>query len=321
MPTLRYTQIETDGRRTTLSVDVTGGEAAGATKQVGQISGTSYTLRKSATSWWGQVQSSVNDHRITCEVEDPAAPWTPFTRCVLFAVGGQSNAVGENDGVLPDPYPQDGNGSRIWQFGCDFSWKQATEPLHSNAHIIDSIGNNGSPEVAWPISFASRLLTQRSYDVALLPCAVGGTSSTQWAQNTARGALYGAMVARIKHALRRPGTEFGGLLWDQGGSDGGDEATAGGWASRTQAIFDALRTDLGLATLKVRYVLTPSGTGAVYPALATLRSQQQSIQGTHQKYVEPPASPASDASHFSVAQGVTIGRDMADGAIADGWWT
>jgi hypothetical protein len=75
--------------------------------------------------------------------------------------------------------------------------------------------------------------------IGLIPCAVGGTPLSRWQKG---GDLYQQAVARTRAAQKQGALE--GILWHQGESDAGSEATATNYAERLAAMVRDLRKEL-----------------------------------------------------------------------------
>jgi hypothetical protein len=102
--------------------------------------------------------------------------------------------------------------------------------------------------------FAASLLRARKYKVkptgpqiGLVPCAIGGTSITQWEKG---GFLYNQMIVRTKAALEKGGT-LKALLWYQGESDCGEKSRADHYEQRLIVFFNNVRTDLEMHDLPI----------------------------------------------------------------------
>jgi len=170
-------------------------------------------------------------------------------------------------------------------------------------------------------------------DVGLIPCADGGTSLAQWAPGSL---LYDHAVMQAKFAMRT--SRLCGVLWHQGESDCGEEASRV-YAEKLTEMLDALRRDLGMPELPVMLgalgdYLTEydEGTRVWYPKVnAALRQVAESMP--HTAYVPAEGLTAkADHLHFNTASLMIFGEryyeaysriamsgtDTATGTLEDG---
>ena len=162
----------------------------------------------------------------------------------IFLLLGQSNMKGR--GVMPDEPARD---PRIVMMHLkDDRWYVARHPLHlvGDARTFQGADNAG---VGPGMAFAEALLARNPRArIALVPCAVGGSSIKQW-QKGARlydEALRRALLARETTAAA--GGVIRGALWLQGEAD----ATRAGLAAheaKLVKLVDELRADLGIPDL------------------------------------------------------------------------
>ena len=165
-------------------------------------------------------------------------------RTDVFLLLGQSNMKGR--GVMPDEPARD---PRIVMMHLkDDRWSVARHPLHlvGDARTFQGADNAG---VGPGLAFAEALLARNPRArIALVPCAVGGSSIKLW-QKGARlydEALRRALLARETTAAA--GGVIRGALWLQGEAD----ATTAGLAAHEAKLLklvDELRADLGIPDL------------------------------------------------------------------------
>ena len=165
-------------------------------------------------------------------------------RTDVFLLLGQSNMKGR--GVMPDEPARD---PRIVMMHLkDDRWYVARHPLHlvGDARTFQGADNAG---VGPGMAFAEALLARNPRArIALVPCAVGGSSIKLW-QKGARlydEALRRALLARETTAAA--GGVIRGALWLQGEAD----ATTAGLAAHEAKLLklvDELRADLGIPDL------------------------------------------------------------------------
>lgn len=152
----------------------------------------------------------------------------------LFLLTGQSNMAGRG-AVEPrdrEPLP------RVWSLNKDLAWVPATDPLHFDKPIAGvSLGR----------SFGRALArVNRTANIGLIPCAVGGTSLDEWKPD---GKLYANAVARARAAMKS-GT-LRGILWHQGEAESGQEERARSYRDRFREFIGALRSELGAPDVPV----------------------------------------------------------------------
>ena len=165
-------------------------------------------------------------------------------RTDVFLLLGQSNMKGR--GIMPDEPARD---PRIVMMHLkDDRWYVARHPLHltGDARTFQGADNAG---VGPGLAFAEAMLAHNPRArIALVPCAVGGSSINLW-QKGARlydEALRRALLARQTTAAA--GGVIRGALWLQGEAD----ATAAGLPvheAKLLKLVDDLRVDLGLPDL------------------------------------------------------------------------
>jgi len=165
-------------------------------------------------------------------------------RTDVFLLLGQSNMKGR--GIMPDEPARD---PRIVMMHLrDDRWYVARHPLHlvGDARTFQGADNAG---VGPGLAFAEALLARNPRArIALVPCAVGGSSINLW-QKGAR--LYDAALRRAllaRQATASTGGVIRGALWLQGEAD----ATAAGLPAHEAKLLklvDDLRADLGIPDL------------------------------------------------------------------------
>jgi hypothetical protein len=149
----------------------------------------------------------------------------------VFLLIGQSNMAGR--GKLAEGEME--SHPRVVALSQEKQWVPGKDPLHFDKKAAG---------VGLAQSFARAYADAHpDQTVALVPCAVGGTSLAQWQPGEK---LYTAAVERAKVALKS-GT-LAGILWHQGESD---QAKAAEYAAGAEKMFAQLRTDLGAPEVPV----------------------------------------------------------------------
>jgi len=158
----------------------------------------------------------------------------------IFLLGGQSNMAGRGgvinnrwDGVVP---PQSYPNPSIFRLNAKLRWVEAGEPLHAD------IDTNHTCGVGPGMSFANTMLANDPGlgPIGLVPCAVGGTSISDWARG---GLLFRRLVRRARAALRDGGT-IQALIWYQGERDALFREGALEYQGRLERFFSDMRADL-----------------------------------------------------------------------------
>lgn len=128
----------------------------------------------------------------------------------LYLLIGQSNMAGRGEVASQDRKPH----RRVWTLDAENQWVPAVDPIH-----FDKKQAGVGPGRTFGIEMAE---TDRSVQIGLIPCAVGGTSIRLWKpggfDKKTQTHPYDDMLARMR-AAQENGT-LKGILWHQGESDG-----------------------------------------------------------------------------------------------------
>src|SRR5262249_28744486 len=180
----------------------------------------------------------------------------------LWVLAGQSNMEGVGDLVdVTPPHPQ------VKMLGMDGRWRQAEEPLHWLVDSPDPV-HSGDPKTrerrsaqahktrrkgaGLGLPFAEALIQSTGVPIGLVICAHGGTSMEQWnpAKKDEGGkSLYGSMMRQFQLA----GGKVRGVLWYQGESDAGGEASQR-YAQVFARFIGTVRSDFGQPELPFYFV-------------------------------------------------------------------
>jgi hypothetical protein len=152
--------------------------------------------------------------------------------------------------------------------------------------------------------------------IRYLGCAKAGTWSGDWNYSTSTSTLCGAAIARLKTALREPGTVWGGVFVDQGLND----ASAGlqtGWASRWTTIVNGIFAEMG-QTVPIWYRRFSSTwptpdipVQANYNALLAEQDSWASTSPVRRPCLSPTGMQA-DPLHMTTQGYYTLGATVAD---------
>ena len=127
----------------------------------------------------------------------------------IFFMAGQSNMAGrgfvEPGDTLPHP--------RILTLGHDGHWTLAKEPLHRGEPRLTGLDCG--------LAFGRELLKHLSdsIHIALIPCAVGGSSLAQWLGDSLHRGVYLWSNFKAKADIAAQYGEIKGVLWHQGEKD------------------------------------------------------------------------------------------------------
>ncbi|PWA58309.1 acetylesterase [Artemisia annua] len=224
----------------------------------------------------------------------------------IFLLAGQSNMSGRG-GVINNTWdnyipPECTPNLSILRLSADLNWQLATEPLHRDIDTTRACG------IGPGMVFASSLLQKDSSIgvVGLVPCAVGGTNISEWAQG---GELYKQLIKRAEAALEGGGI-IRGLLWYQGESDTVNREDAEAYKMRLQNFFLHVRADLLLPVLPVIQVALASGEG---PYVEMVREAQLGMDLINLRTVDANGlSLEPDGLHLTTPSQVSLGKMLAN---------
>lgn len=190
------------------------------------------------------------------------------THLDLFLLMGQSNMKGR--GVMPEDPKH--NPRIVMMHLRDDQWYLARHPVHvvGDARTFKGHDNAGvGPGLAFAESMAA---ADSQAAIALVPCAVGGSSIKLW-QKGAK--LYDDALRRAKLALQTTApvkARIRGAIWLQGEANANPEELAV-HADRLRAVIEALRADLGQPELP--FVACTIGEMKPEPLLTNLQAMNE----------------------------------------------
>ncbi|CAK9135363.1 unnamed protein product [Ilex paraguariensis] len=224
----------------------------------------------------------------------------------IFLLAGQSNMSGRGgvvnqtwDGVVP---PECRPNPSILRLSAGLSWEEAYEPLHKDIDTDKTCG------VGPGMPFAHYILDKDSSlgVVGLVPCAIGGTNISEWAQGTF---LYNQLVRRAGAAVQGGGT-ITALLWYQGESDTVTLEDAKLYKRRLEKFFTDLRNDLLAPMLPVIQVALATGEG---PYINEVREAQLGVDLPNVRCVDAKGLQLGpDYLHLSTPAQVNLGEMLAN---------
>ncbi|KAJ4966324.1 hypothetical protein NE237_018173 [Protea cynaroides] len=229
----------------------------------------------------------------------------------IFILAGQSNMAGRGgvvdnnwDGIVPtqcEPNPS------VFRLNARLSWVEAAEPLHADIDVNKTCG------IGPGMAFANEVKSKDSSAgvVGLVPCAVGGTTITEWMKGSH---LYEQMVSRARSSLKEGGT-IRAILWFQGESDTVNRSDAEAYKGRMETLIADWRADLNSPMLQVIQVALASGMG---PFVGIVREAQLGIELPKVKCVDAMGLPLqADGLHLTTAAQVSLGQLLAAAFLND----
>ncbi|WOG90728.1 hypothetical protein DCAR_0309972 [Daucus carota subsp. sativus] len=223
----------------------------------------------------------------------------------IILLAGQSNMSGRGgvvndtwDGIVPD----ESRPSRsVLRLSAGLVWEKAQEPLHRDIDVTKVCG------IGPGLAFAKSLMHKDSGvgQVALVPCAIGGTNISQWARGSP---LYNQLVRRAVAAVQGGGT-IRAMLWYQGESDTVTLADAELYKGRFENFVINLRQDLVFPLLPVIQVALASGSG---PFIAKVREAQLGTELPNVWCVDAKGLQLQpDGLHLSTPAQIQLGKMLA----------
>lgn len=159
----------------------------------------------------------------------------------VYVVAGQSNASGR--GLNAQTYSHPSRKASL--FANSYKWKNLSDPTDTTSGQVDAVSadTGGVGGSYWPL-LATHIMADQGVPVAFIPCALGGTSITQWqpgADHEDRTTLYGSMVYRARQA--------GGIkavLWHQGENDAITAMSQETYNTWLDSLANSIYADLGV---------------------------------------------------------------------------
>lgn len=186
----------------------------------------------------------------------------------VFIIAGQSNASGRGDNLQL----YSSTTFRSFLFGNDYLWKELVDQTDSGTAQADNVSLDASPGGSvWPL-VAGDYVAATSIPVAFIPCALGGSSITQWLpgmNHQDRATLYGSMIFR---ALSVGGCKA--VLWWQGETDALAGMSTATYQTHLANLAAAVMADLGVKILPCKLqnssAITDSAEAQINTAIANL---------------------------------------------------
>lgn len=250
------------------------------------------------------------------DLQEPAVPERIQGKLDLYVLVGQSNMVGK--APVPDDLRSSAN---IFLFGNDYRWKSATEPTDDPTNQVDAISRDKFAGFGPAFTFAQTLVLQDSNQfIGLIPCALSGSSITDWQRGLGDETLYGSCLKRVRAAS--PMGNVAGILFFQGEADTIDpqqfpglQPDAQAWAEKFALFAYDFRQDIGRPNVPFVYAQLGSPEDLEgLPNWELVQQQQANIQIPNGAMIETSDLPM-DGIHFTTESYEVIGQRYAD-AIA-----
>lgn len=344
MTNLSYKLVESSGRRTEGLIIATGGEAALATIAAGYIDGNKmiqaqrgrrgnlYALKVSGTTVLGTTGYSEITDNPPALLAGSGLP----IRAVPFLA--QSEGVGRAAaGNAALDAPDAGAAARCYLFDLSNDYGLAAEPSSHNGGIILSVYNDPGYASSPLTRLLSKLaLEDPTHEYVGIPCAMGATSSADWASGIASpttATLVGGAIRRVLLASRvfaAAGREFKvPFVWiGQATTNASTTPLAGQWDEDWSSIMTLLQSSwaglyLGASLRAVAWnvpVTKPSGfayAGADWTALrASINGWASSSRAIAQR---GDGNLNGDNQHPNAAGAIIDADAAAAAAIAAGF--
>ncbi|OVA02061.1 protein of unknown function DUF303 [Macleaya cordata] len=223
----------------------------------------------------------------------------------IFVLAGQSNMAGRGgvfhdkwDGIVPAECEPN---SLILRLNSRLEWKEAHEPLHVDIDVNKTCGIGPG----MPFANSLREMDSSIGVVGLVPCAIGGTNISEWAQGTF---FYNELVRRSRASLKEGG-RIRAILWYQGESDTVIREDAEIYGENLKKLVLNLRDDLQLPMLPFIQVALASGLGQF---VGIVRKAQLDVELTNVRCVDATGLPlGSDGLHLTTQAQVHLGHMLA----------
>lgn len=248
--------------------------------------------------------------------ENPAVPLRIQGKLQLYVLMGQSNMVGK--APIPDDLTPSAN---IFLFGNDYRWKRAQAPIDDATEQVDVVSLDKGTGFGPSFVFAKTLISQDSNQfIGLIPCALAGSTITDWQRSLSDETLYGSCLKRVRAAS--PMGAVAGILFFQGEADTVDpvqfpalQPDAEAWAEKFATFAYNFRQDIGSPSVPLVYaqIGQPQDLEGL-PNWARVQQQQESIQIPNGAMIATSDLPM-DGIHFTTDSYKVIGQRFAE-AIA-----
>jgi hypothetical protein len=230
----------------------------------------------------------------------------------LYAIAGQSNAVGFGRDPIPDP-PEPG----VSMLRHNGEWAMACHPLgDSTGTVFPILAERVNPGHSPWLMFAKLLRKKLGCPIGLLPLAKGGSPLSSWNPGE-KGDLYENMLDFIRLA----GGSVRGVLWSQGCADAGNAEAAKSYLRRFAHFVSSLRKDLNSPDLPIfiaqinRYIEDlPDELEDCWSVVR--EAQRQAAKSMHAVHAASTLDAlVCDSIHNASATNLTLGQRFANMAL------
>lgn len=182
--------------------------------------------------------SSCNVSKNTLQPKQEPIEKNPAQTVWIYLMAGQSNMSGRGAIEAQDTI----SNPRILSIDSKGNWVLAKEPLHFYENSGLDCG----------LSFAQEMLKHvpDSVTIALVPCAVGGSSIYQWLEDSEHRGVKLLSNFKQKVDLAKTKGEIKGILWHQGESNA-NEKDIPVYNKAVDSLFEIFRAEVGDADLPI----------------------------------------------------------------------
>ena len=224
----------------------------------------------------------------------------------VFLMAGQSNMAGrgfvEPEDTLADP--------RIMSIDRNERWVLAKEPLHFYEPAMNGLDCG--------LSFAHELIRHLndSVDIALIPCAIGGSSIEQWLGDSLFRGVNLLSNFREKVNLAKQYGVIKGILWHQGESDAHPPFISH-YEDNLRILIGKFREIAGDGSLPVfigelgRYA-EPASRGARWDSINVQKREYVSSDKNSYLISSAGLTERGDNTHFNSSSQRELGKRFAD---------
>jgi hypothetical protein len=154
----------------------------------------------------------------------------------VYLLLGQSNMAGR--GKITSEYSNQ-QSPRVLMLTKNNTWIIAKHPLHFDKPKSDGVG----PGLSFGMAMADAYPNDT---IALVPCAVGGTSINKWVagayDKTTNTHPYDDALIRIKEAMKKG--EIKGVIWLQGEADSGTDIAIASYLNKLEELINTIRKEV-----------------------------------------------------------------------------
>ena len=182
--------------------------------------------------------SSCNVSKNALQPKQEPMEKNPAQTVWIYLMAGQSNMSGRGAIEAQDTI----SNPRILSIDSKGNWVLAKEPLHFYENSGLDCG----------LSFAQEMLKHvpDSVTIALVPCAVGGSSIYQWLEDSEHRGVKLLSNFKQKVDLAKTKGEIKGILWHQGESNA-NEKDIPVYNKAVDSLFEIFRAEVGDADLPI----------------------------------------------------------------------